>query len=215
LIPKKRHQNILPTVYEKQDVGKIEQSVDCSTSKGKRDYAIVLLVTRLGIRAGDIVGMTFDALDFDADEIRFVQEKTKVPITLAMIPEVKESLRDYINHGRPKSASDHIFLETRVPYGPLNRTIVHAIITQCMKSASIDYKEKKHGPHSLRSSLATAMVNSGMSYDATRKVLGHQSAEAIKHYAALDIRNLRRCAVDVPMERGIFAEYLTGRRTLR
>ena len=209
LVPRiHRHIN-LPSTYDKDELQAVLAAVNTLTSIGKRDYAILLLASRLGIRAGDIANLTFDAIDFKQDRLYFVQEKTKNPIELTLLPEIKQALKDYIENGRPKSSSDHIFLSVKNPYRVIDRTLVHAITTQYMRKAGVDYAGKKHGPHSLRASLATAMVNNGMPYDATRKILGHESPESIKHYAALDVENLRKCAIKVPPANGKFAVYLS------
>ena len=74
--------------------------------------------------------------------------------------------------------------------------------------ASVDTAGKHHGPHSLRASMATSMVNDSVPYDAVRKALGHSDPNAIKHYAKNDLENLRRCALDVPAASGILLDFL-------
>ena len=211
MIPKIHRSIKLPSTYEKEELKSVEEAVDTSTAIGKRDYTIILLATRLGIRAGDIAGMTFDCIDFEGERLSFLQNKTKNPIELALLPEVKNALNDYIENGRPESSSDHVFLSVRNPHRVIDRTLVHHITTQFLDKAEVDYTGKRHGPHSFRSSLATAMVNTGMPYDAVRKTLGHVDPESVKHYAALDIENLRKCAIDVPKAGGVFAKCLSGK----
>lgn len=211
LVPKIHRKAKLPTTYNKEELECVENSVDTTTAIGKRDFAIILLATRLGIRAGDIAGMTFDYIDFGRDRLCFVQGKTKSPIELVLLPEVKNALKDYIESGRPESSSNYVFLSFRNPYRVIDRTLVHALTTRYLKKAGVDCTNKKHGPHSFRSSLATAMVNNGMPYDVARKVLGHEDPESIKYYANLDIENLRKCAINVPAAKGIFARYLSGK----
>lgn len=214
LVPKIHRKTKLPTMYNKEELQSVENSVDTTTAIGKRDFAIILLATRLGIRAGDIAGMTFDDIDFGKDRLCFVQGKTKTPIELVLLPEVKDALEDYIENGRPESSSNYVFLSFRNPYRVIDRTLVHALTTRYLKKAGVDCTNKKHGPHSFRSSLATAMINNGMSYDVARKVLGHEDPESIKHYATLDIEYLRKCAINVPTTGGIFARYLSGKERI-
>jgi len=211
LVPKIHRSIKLPTTYSRDELERVENAPDAETSIGKRDIAIILLSSRLGIRAGDIAGMRFENIDFEGDRLRFVQGKTKNPIELVLLPEIKDALEDYIENGRPGSSSDYVFLSVKNPHRVIDRTLVHYIITRHLDKAGVDYTGKKHGPHSFRSSLATAMVNNGMPYDAARKVLGHENPESIKHYAALDIENLRKCAIDVPEVKGIFADLLSGK----
>ena len=211
LIPKIHRGIKLPSTYDRDELESVEEAVDTSTAIGKRDYSIILLSTRLGIRAGDIAGMTFDSIDFEGERLSFLQDKTKNPIELVLLPEVGNALKDYIENGRPESSSDYVFLSVKNPHRVIDRTLVHHITTQFLDKAGVNYTGKKHGPHSFRSSLATAMVNNGMPYDAVRKTLGHADPESVKHYAALDIENLRKCAIDVPAAGGIFARCLSGK----
>lgn len=211
LIPKIHRGIKLPATYSKDELESVENSIDTDTAIGKRDYAIILLSTRLGIRAGDIAGMTFDDIDLANDRLCFIRQKTNTPIELVLLPEIKDALVDYIENGRPESLSRYVFLSVRNPHRVIDVTLVHHITTQCLDNAGIDYCGRKHGPHSFRASLATAMVNNGMPYGVTRKALGHKDPESIKHYAALDIENLRKCAIDVPKPGGIFARCLSGK----
>ena len=211
LIPKIRRSIKLPTTYSRDEIERAENAVNTETDIGKRDKAIILLSTRLGIRAGDIAGLRFENIKFNEGKLHFVQEKTKNPIELVLLPEVRDALMDYVENARPQSDSDYVFLSVRTPHRVIDRTLVHHITTQNLDRAEVDYSGKKHGPHSFRSSLATAMINNGMPYDAVRKVLGHKDPESIKHYAALDIESLRRCAIEVPKKKGVFADLLSGK----
>lgn len=211
LVPRIHRSIKLPTTYNKDELEKVENAANTETGIGKRDAVIILLSTRLGIRAGDIAGMRFEHIDFEGDRLRFVQGKTKNPIELVLLPEIKSALVDYIENGRPESNSAYVFLSVKNPHRVIDRTLVHHITTQYLDKAEVEYTGKKHGPHSFRSSLVTAMVNNGMPYDAARKVLGHEYPESIKHYAALDIESLRKCAIDVPDAKGIFADLLSGK----
>ena len=76
--------------------------------------------------------------------------------------------------------------------------------------AGIDITEKKHGPHTFRSSLANSMINDDVPYEAVTKILGHTDSDAIKHYAKLDLEKLRECAIEVPGPSGTFKAFLDG-----
>lgn len=212
LVPRKRKKSLLPTVYSKNELRAALDAVDTSTARGKRDLAIMLLAMRLGIRAGDISRLSMDALDFEKNEIRFTQEKTGYPITLSMLPEIHAALKDYISNGRPAVASAAVFWNTKVPVGPIKRWNIQKITTKYLRLAGVEIGTRKHGPHSFRSSLASAMVNTGVPYDMARKVLGHTDPDSIRHYAALDVESLRKCALEVPFPAGNFKEMLEGRR---
>ena len=210
LIPKSRSSFHLPSTYDKEERKLLEIVSDRSKALGKRDYAIILLANRLGIRSGDIAGMTFDDVLFDQDKIVFSQDKTKDAQELYLVKDVKDALLDYIENGRPDSDNKYIFLRCHAPHNPLHHSAIYCIIAKAFKDAGIDITGKKHGGHSLRASLATDMVNTGESYEQTRKVLGHKSPEVIKHYAKLDIERLRLCSLEARSPAGFFKRFLNG-----
>ena len=93
-----------PSVYTAEEILKIENSVDQDSPHGKRDYAALLLATRLGIRSGDISSMTFKELDFEGNLVRLTQHKTGIPIELPMVPDVK----DHQHTGTPEQVTAHV-----------------------------------------------------------------------------------------------------------
>lgn len=92
IIPKFKCPNPIPSVYSIEEIRQIEAAVDRSTPREKRDYAIVLMTTRLGIRAGDIVKMFLEHLDFHNSRITLLQSKTGVPLSLPMVSELRYAL---------------------------------------------------------------------------------------------------------------------------
>lgn len=212
LVPKFNCGVRIPETYDVSEITEIENAVDRTSSPGKRDYAILLLASRLGMRAGDIASLKKDSLDFENQRIRFVQNKTGAISDLYMIPEIKAALLDYLSAERPLSSSNYVFLKSFAPYTEISYSVVSFVVKKYMVRSGINISGKKHGPHSLRSSLASSMVNSGVPYEAVRKVLGHDSPNAIRHYARLDILMLRNCALGCPVPSGSFNEFLKGGR---
>lgn len=204
----------LPSTYTREERLRLENAPDRNTPLGKRDYAIILLANRLGMRSGDISGLTFDKVSFDEDTISFEQDKTREPHMLYLVQDVRDAIQDYIKNGRPESADGHVFIMHKAPYYPVSAIAIHGIVSKGFRTAHIDTSNKKHGAHSLRSSLATDMVNTGESYDQTRKVLGHRSPDAIKHYARLDVERLRLCALEARKPTGFFERFLNGEEVL-
>jgi integrase len=204
----------MPTVYSEEEILRIESAVKRSTSVGKRDYAIVLLATRLGLRLDDIRTMGFDELDFDKDAIRLVQEKTLTALELPMVPELKAAMLDYILNDRP-DISGVVFRLSYPPYTPLTKTGVIACFERAIRKSGIERGGRGCGPRAFRSSLASSMVNDGVPYEAVRKTLGHIDPNAISHYARLDVERLRPYALPVPDAQGAFSDFLSGRRSVR
>ena len=210
LIPKLTRNNKLPTVYSVEEIKRIENAIDTSTFKGKRDKAALLLATRLGIRTCDILNLKEENLNFDNNTITFIQVKTDTEITLPMVDDVRMALVDYLEERNKISVPiDNIFVAVKGQnLKPLNGSALRFALTSYFDKAGVDYKGKKHGLHALRSSLASSMVNDNVSYDIVRKVLGHTDDDSIKHYARIDIEELRKCAIEVPVPSGKFKKFL-------
>jgi site-specific recombinase XerD len=210
LVPHYKKETIIPITYSENEVLRFENAIDRTTATGKRDYAMLLLATRLGMRSGDISKLSLDELDFEQDTIHLIQEKTSQPLDLPMLPEIKEALDDYIENVRPEVNENYVFLRLNAPYQRITTSVLRFETTRYFKEAGIDISGKKHGPHTFRSSLASSMVNDAIPYDVVRSILGHTDPDAVKHYAKLDIERLRECAIEVPEPSGIFKEFLDG-----
>ncbi len=210
LIPRYRRPIGIPTTYSEEEILRFEGNIDRTSDVGKRDYAMLLLATRLGMRSGDIAKLSLDELDFEHEEICFIQQKNGETLYLPMLPEVREALTDYINNARPKVTSKTVFLRHKAPYQRITTSVLRFATSKYFCLASIDISGRKHGPHTFRSSLASSMVNDDVPYEAVRTILGHSDPDAIKHYAKLDIEKLRECAVEVPKPSGSFKTFLDG-----
>lgn len=212
LLPKIRRVSPTPSVYTKEERREIENLPDTSTSMGKRDKAMILLATRNGFRAGNIAALRIDDIDFMNETIHIDEQvKTHMPLTSALLPDVKKAIIDYIDNGRPKSDIPYVFLKTRLPYNEVNSDIVYNVVSKYIRKSSIEPKGRKIGPHAMRSSLTSSGINNGMTYEEMRVVIGHKSAEAIKHYAELNDTELRKCTMPVNKPSGQFSKYLEGK----
>lgn len=207
-VPHIRRPNPLPTVYSEEEVRQIERSVDKNSKVGIRDYAILLLASRCGIRCGDIALLKFENIDIAHNTIQLVQQKTEQPLMLPLLLDVKTALLDYINRIRPINDSAYIFLRLFAPYKPMTSSAISLVTKRAFEKSGINIKGKKHGSHSLRSSLATSMVNDDVPYEVVRKVLGHANPDTIQHYAKVHIEKLREYALPVPSPNGSFAGML-------
>ena len=208
LVPHRKQPLLLPPYYTKEERQRLEKAPDRTTPIGKRDYAIVLLANRLGLRSSDIVNLGFSELRHDEKTIDFVQFKTKSPHSLPLLDEVEQAVADYVKDGRPVSDSDKIFLSSFAPYEPLGRCAIHAIITKCFMQAGVDVSNRKHGAHALRASLNSDLVNNGFTYEEASIIAGHKDRNTMKHYANLDIKHLRFCAVRPYVPTGNFKDAL-------
>lgn len=200
----------LPSVYSDAEISRILGAIDQSTMKGCRDFAILTLAARLGLRASDICGMTLRNVDFDHGEIRIVQKKTSIPLKLPMLPEVRDALLAYISRRCYTDPEDFIFRQCRAPHQELTHAGLWCIMRKYLKASGVKPGNRKRGTHALRSSLASSMVEKDVPYYAVQKVLGHESPQAARSYIRIDLAGLRKFTIPVPAASGNFAKYLKG-----
>ena len=207
-VPRPIRPRSLPSVYSGDEVNRLLSSVDRTSSLGKRDYAILLLASHVGLRSSDIVGLSFNDIDSMTKTIGIIQVKTARPVKLVMNREVEEAINDYIQNGRPPSASDKIFLGSRAPFSPLTAGAGFVIVRNYFNLAGIAAQGRRRGAHALRASYATALITKGVPYAVVQEALGHEDPESTKYYVRIDSRRLRMCALDVPKPTGAFAVLL-------
>lgn len=206
ILPRVRYPQRVPSVYTYEEVEKLLSCVDRSTPMGKRDYAILLLAVRLGMRASDIRLLCFPDVDFKSRKISYIQFKTDVSQTLSLLPEIEDALRDYIENGRPKADEPYIFLTYRKTQ--LSRSVVSAVADKYFKMAGIDPGDRHHGSHSLRMTFASELIAEDVPFEVVSRLLGHEDKAAVSHYVTLSTESLRSCALPVPEASGKFADYL-------
>ena len=211
VIPPCKRPQPMPSIYTEEEIRQIEAAIDVSKAVGRRDYAIELLGTRLGLRLDDIRTLRLGAIDFNGGMIRMVQQKTLTQMELPMPPELKGALLDYINNERPETDDDYVFRLSYPPYTMMSKNGVIACYRRAVLRAKIETGNRGYGPRAFRASLASSMVNDGIPYEAVRKTLGHIDPTAISHYAKLDVEQLRFYALPVPEAGGAFADFLAGR----
>ena len=114
--------------FNPSEVHKIEQSIERSSGVGKRNYAMILLASRLGLRASDIAGLHFDNIDWDKNLITLTMQKTQKQIKLPLLADVGNAIVDYLRHGRPQSLFQNVFLSSRAPYVPATKEMVCSAI---------------------------------------------------------------------------------------
>lgn len=212
IVPQFKRPQPMPSVYSVEEIKCMEAALDRETPCGKRDYAMLLLATRLGVRSGDIAAMTLDELDFETESIHFKQRKTGGEQTLPMLPEIRAALLDYIQNARGNSTSSYVFLRTQAPRTHISILTIGKLVRECIREGGICSGGRKQGPRSLRSSMASSMVNDNVPYEVVRRTLGHADVNTIRNYARLDVEKLRLYTLEAPAVTGNFAEFLSGRR---
>jgi integrase len=188
----------IPSVWDHELIMKLLGAIDRSSAKGKRDYAILLLACRLGLRAGDIRTLKLDHLHWEDSRIEITQSKTTTPLSLPLTEEVGEALIDYLRSGRPKTANREVFLKLNPPFDPIGRNNnLHDVVTYWRRLAGITFRSpQRRGIHSLRHSLATRLLKQGTPFSTIADILGHTSLESTRIYAKADVEALRSVALD-------------------
>lgn len=194
-----KQQPRVPSVFSEEEISCLFASVDRSSPSGKRDYAIMLLAAKLGMRAGDIAALQFDNIDWDKRFICFTQCKTEKKILLPLLPEVGNAIIDYLRYGRPTSNDSHCFLQLIGPYKAICSNDVGRIVQSQMQRAGINTKNRRHGPHSLRHSFATNLLQNKTLLPVISEALGHTCTESTMYYLRVDKTQLQQCALEVPL----------------
>lgn len=199
-----------PTVYSTDEIAMVEDSIDRTTPAGVRNYAIVLLLSRYGIRSCDVAALSFENIDFTNNRIHFIQKKTGNPWESELFPEVKDALLDYIQNVRPEiEGCSRVFMTLMIPYKPVDCGVINTMVWETFRQSGIAISERRHGSRSFRSSIASNMINDDVSTEIVRRVLGHGTKHAIKYYARIDIESMRLCPLFVPEPSGEFAKLLS------
>jgi integrase/recombinase XerD len=168
-----------------------------------RDYAMLLLMARLGLRAGEVMAIQLDDIDWRAGEI-MVRGKGKLHDRLPVTVEVGDALSRYLREERGPAACRTMFVTHRAPHRPFRDSqIVNAILTEALKATGQKPVTPYVGSHLLRHSLATQLVNMGASLDEVSDVLRHRKRSTTMIYARLDIDGLRSIAQSWPVTGGV------------
>jgi site-specific recombinase XerD len=187
----------IPSVWEQELVVRLLEAVDRSSAKGKRDYAILLLACRLGMRVGDIRTLKIEQLHWEDSIIEVTQSKTASPLRLPLTNEVGEALIDYLKSGRPQTVHREVFLKANPPFDPFKGNNLHHIVTYWRLLGGIRFRTaQKRGFHSLRHTLATRLLEKGTPLTTIAEILGHSSLESTRIYAKADVEALRTVALD-------------------
>jgi site-specific recombinase XerD len=188
----------IPSVWDPELLVRLLKVVDRSSPKGKRDYAILLLACRLGLRLGDIRTLTLDALNWETATIEITQAKTSAPLCLPLTEEVGEALIEYLKSGRPQTNHREVFLRLTQPFVPFaENTHLYHIVTYWKELAGIRFRTKqRQGLHSLRHTLATQLLREQTPFHVISEILGHATMASTMIYAKADVEALRGAALD-------------------
>jgi site-specific recombinase XerD len=186
----------VPRFLAREQIQKILASCDKETAIGKRDYALLLLLARLGLRAGEVVALTLDDFDWEAGLVT-VRGKGKRVAQMPVPSEVGTAIADYLSTGRPRCSSRRVFIRAKAPLtGFANSIAICSLVDRAMERAGVESEYR--GSHVFRHSLATGMLNHGASLDEIGDLLRHRRPETTRIYAKVDLMSLRSIALPWP-----------------
>ena len=202
----------LPRALPWNTVRALLETIDRTSSLGRRDYAIFLLMATYGLRACEVVTLTIDDVEWRAERLRIAQRKTRGSLWLPLTDEVGTALLDYLRHGRPAlnvrrqrvpfqaappRSYRELFLRGRTPTGVLKPTAVTEAFQAWSKRSGLAIPFQ--GPHCVRHSYAVHLLRSGLSLKTIGDILGHRTLESTCVYLRLAVDDLRDVALSLPV----------------
>ena len=186
----------IPRAIPAESVRQLLASISRQTAIGRRDYAILLLLARLGLRASEVVFLTLDDIDWDAGQVS-VRGKRDRRSALPLPADVGEAIAAYLRHGRPRSTSRRVFLRAKAPIGGLlGPSAIGSLVRQALTRAGVSAPTT--GAHQFRHALATQMLRQGASLAEIGEVLRHRSPQTTTIYAKVDLEALQTLALPWP-----------------
>lgn len=187
----------LPTYLSAEQLELVLQCCDRSTASGRRDYAVLLLLSRLGLRAQEVATLTLDDIDWRAGQFR-IQGKGRQPAIMPLPPDVGAAIAAYLQSGRPVSDHRQLFLRAYPPHsGFPPATGIRDIAARALRRARINDIAHR-GSHIFRHSLATELLGSGAALTQISQVLRHRDHNTTRIYAKVDLASLRTLSLPWP-----------------
>lgn len=192
----------IPSIWTKEEVARLLAAIDKGNPCGKRNYAMLLLIVRLGLRISDVRNLQFHNLKWELGCVEFKQTKTGHTIILPLLEDVGWAIIDYLKHGRPISGSQNIFIRHIAPFTAFSsNNNLHYHINKYLIAAKIEIPAGKcHGMHSLRHTLATELLQQHVSLPTIAGILGHRDVNTAANYLRVDVSMLKQCALNVEVQ---------------
>lgn len=188
----------IPDLLTDDEVAALLQAVDRSTALGKRDYAILLLAARYGMRPSDIRQLSLDHIDWRGRQIALPQVKTGRLLALPLLPEVQDALIDYLRRGRPETQFRNVFVRHLAPYEPFApKNNLPTIFQEALRRAGLGQRHGRKGLYLLRHTLASRLLRAGNSIKTIADVLGHVHLNSTLVYAKVDLTHLASVALSI------------------
>lgn len=184
--------------WKREEVKRLLEAIDRESSQGKRDYAIILLAVRIGLRVSDIRGLLLTSFNWNRKTVNLVIKKTGRQLELPLPDDIGWAVIDYLKNGRPKTISNRLFVRHRPPFTALGETenFGRQLHRYIVKAGLVMPRNLHYGMHSLRSAFAKNLLEANVPLPVISSTLGHQNVNTSRHYLQVDIEGLRNCSLD-------------------
>jgi integrase/recombinase XerD len=191
-------ESIPPTLRAEHVEAVLKTAEKDRTAKGLRDYAILLLLSTYGLRAGEVTALRLDDMDWRKDSLRVRHSKTGCESFLPLLAPVGEAILAYLRQARPRTTAREVFLRVRAPFQPLRAgSSLYHMVEHRLRRAKITL-ERKHGPHAFRHARAVGLLAAGVTMKSIGDVLGHRCPDSTAIYLKLATSELRAVGLEVP-----------------
>jgi len=186
----------LPSTIPWSEVERAVDTMEQGDPMGRRDYALLRLVTAYGLRAGEVVALRLEDIGWRSSVIHVRQSKTHRTLDLPLTRPVRDALLAYLRNGRPATADRRVFQKCHAPRGAITRALLYSVVRKTLKKAGI--QSPHFGPQILRHAYASALIRAGQPLKTIGDLLGHRVPEATLIYCKVDVEALRCVALDLP-----------------
>jgi len=196
--PRCYRQERLPRALPWADVVTLLGTIDRTIPKGRRDYAMLVVIATYGLRISEVAGLDLDDVAWRARQLRVARPKVGTSLLLPLTDDVATAVLDYLRHGRPASTSRRLFLRVRAPGGPIQPSAIGDAFDAWAARAGLGLPQVG-GPHCLRHAVAMHLLRQATPLKTIGDLLGHRSVESTNVYLRLDVEDLRDVALSVPL----------------
>ena len=189
----------IPSALRTEEIDKVLQCTRQDRRPvGLRDYAMLFLLSTYGLRAGEVVSLRLQDIDWGHDRLQIRHSKTGVYSELPLLEAPGEAILEYLRRGRPKTNCREVFVRAKAPYRAFRSGTLYAALQERLKAAGVT-PQGKRGTHAFRHARAVSLLKRGTSLKVIGDVLGHRSIQSTMTYLKLDSEALRGVALEIPM----------------
>ena len=183
----------LPLGPRREDVVRLVTSMQTNKPSDIRNLAMVLLCAVCGLRAGEVLGLRLDDIDWEHDRISVWRSKARKRQSFALVPTVGNAILRYLKEVRPRCNQQQLFLSLRAPIRPITREALSSAVSDRM--TALDIRAPHRGPHSLRHAFGCHLLDGNFSLKEIGDLMGHRHSATTRIYAKVDLPVLRHVAL--------------------